>query len=125
MVGVRNHKIMEEKERVKKSVQNKGLDVGPSLQVIDLLFDQSDPDGVEFQAGLSYRVYHISHVSRFLVFSLPTVGFYLQSLGFIPGYLMTFLECRFGQIRFIKSPFFKLNLCSPIIIESGLPVSPT
>jgi hypothetical protein len=48
---------------------------------------------VEFQAGLAYRVLQTSHVGKFFVFSLPTVDFNLQNLGFIPGYLMTFLEC--------------------------------
>jgi hypothetical protein len=45
------------------------LEVAPSLYGIDLLFDQRDPDGGEFQAGLAYRVLHTSHVGRFFVFS--------------------------------------------------------
>jgi hypothetical protein len=55
----------------------------------------------EFQAGLADRALHKSHVLRFFVYSLPTVEFNLQNVGFIPGYLMTFLECMLGQFRFM------------------------
>jgi hypothetical protein len=52
MVGVRNYKIMEKKEEDRKILtRREGLEVAPFLYVIDLLFDQRDPDGVEFQAG--------------------------------------------------------------------------
>jgi hypothetical protein len=55
----------------------------------------------EFEAELAYRVFHTIHVGRFFVFSLSTVDLNLQNLGFIPGYLMNFLECMLGQFRFI------------------------
>jgi hypothetical protein len=101
MVGVRNHIIMEKKEERKILTRWEGLDITHFLQVIYHLFDQRDPDWGEFQAGLAYRFFHTNHVCRFFVYSLPTVYLNLQNLGFMPGYLLIFLECMLGKFQFI------------------------
>jgi hypothetical protein len=78
-----------------------------------------------FQAVLAYRVFHTSHMGRFFVFFLCTVDLNLQNLGFIPEYLMAFLECMLRQFRFVYMTVFNLNLCSPILTYRCLPISPT
>jgi hypothetical protein len=52
-----------------------GLEVTPSLEGINFLFDQRDPDGGDFQAGLADWVVHARHVGRFVVFPIFTVAF--------------------------------------------------
>jgi hypothetical protein len=59
------------------------------LLFVNLLADQQDPNGKNFQTRLTDGICQACHVSQFFTYPLPTTGLNLKNLGFIPTYPMT------------------------------------
>jgi len=65
---------MEHIRKEGKKEGRNGLHVTPSRLGSNFNFDQINPNGRDFQAGLADWVVHASYVSRLLVFSVSAIA---------------------------------------------------